>query len=88
MRFLMIFLCVFGGKLIACKERVFNLSVQEYSTSIQEVLGEFSNVCHFSVVWNEPEVERRLRQKLSMVNVRDKDLDFILELLFSAANLH
>lgn len=88
MRFLMIFLCVFGGKLIACKERVFNLSVQEYSTSIQEVLGEFSNVCHFSVVWNEPEVERHLRQKLSMVNVRDKDLDFILELLFSAANLH
>ncbi|MBX7491558.1 pilus (MSHA type) biogenesis protein MshL [Helicobacter turcicus] len=88
MRFLVIFLCLFGGELFACKERVFNLSVQEYAVSVQEILSEFSNVCHFSVVWNEAEVQSHLGQKLSIVNIRDKDLDFILELLFSAANLH
>lgn len=87
-RFLVIFLCVFGGELLACKNRVFNLSVQEYAVSVQEILSEFSGVCHFSVVWNEAEVESRLNQKLSMVNIKDKDLNFILELLFSAANLH
>ncbi|TLD82898.1 pilus (MSHA type) biogenesis protein MshL [Helicobacter sp. MIT 11-5569] len=89
MRFLEIFLCLcLGVELFACKERVFNLSVQEYAVSVQEILSEFSSVCHFSVLWNESEVESRLNQKLSMVNFKDKDLDFILELLFSAANLH
>ena len=87
-RFLVVFLCVFGGELFACKNRVFDLSMQEYAISVQEILSEFSSLCHFSVVWNEAEVESRLNQKLSMVNIKDKDLDFILELLFSAANLH
>ncbi|MCI5968367.1 pilus (MSHA type) biogenesis protein MshL [Helicobacter sp.] len=86
--FLVIFLCVFGGELWACKNRVFNLSIQEYVASVQEILSEFSNVCHFSVVWNEAEVESHLEQKLSMVNIKDKDLNFILDLLLGAANLH
>lgn len=86
--FLIVFLCVFGGELFACKDRMFSLSAQEYTVSVQDVLNEFSNVCYFSVVWNEAEIESHLRKKLSIVNIKDKDLNFILELLFEAANLH
>lgn len=88
MRFLVMILCLWSGELFACKQRVFNLSTQDYSVSVQEILSEFSSVCHFSVVWNEAEVQSHLNQKLSMVNFKDKELDFILELLFNAANLH
>lgn len=78
----------FSVPLFACQNRLFNLSLQDYPIQVGEVLNEFSRECHFSVVWDEAEIESRLNQNLSMVNFKDKDLNFILELLFNAANLH
>ena len=72
----------------ACENRVFNLSVQDYSISANAILKEFSTACAFSVIWDEAEVESRLAQKLPMINFKDKDLLFILDLLFDALNLH
>ncbi|TLD85955.1 pilus (MSHA type) biogenesis protein MshL [Helicobacter sp. MIT 05-5294] len=74
--------------LFACQNRLFNLTLQGYPIKVSEVLNEFANECHFSVVWDESEVESRLAQSLSMVNFKDKDLDFVFELLFNTANLH
>ncbi len=79
---------IFFAPLFACQNRLFNLALQDYSIKINEVLNEFSNECHFSVVWDESEVESRLNQNLSMVNFKDKNLDFVFDLLFDAANLH
>lgn len=89
MRFrILALLLLFIAPLFACENRVFNLSVQDYSISAHTILNEFSNACAFSVIWDEAEVESRLAQKLPMVNFKDKDLRFILDLLFSALNLH
>lgn len=86
-RFSLLFLLLFAP-LFACQNRLFNLSLQDYPIKIGEVLNEFSSECHFSVVWDEIAIESRLNQNLSMINFKDKDLNFIFELLFNAANLH
>lgn len=90
MRFFKLSLMIFFffAPLFACQNRLFNLSLQDYPIRVGEILNEFSRECHFSVVWDEAEIESRLNQNLSMVNFKDKDLNFILELLLNAANLH
>lgn len=90
MRFFKLSLMIlfFFTPLFACQNRLFNLSLQDYPIRVGEILNEFSRECHFSVVWDEAEIESRLNQNLSMVNFKDKDLDFIFELLLNAANLH
>lgn len=87
LKFCLVWLLFFTS-LFACQNRSFNLAMQDYPIKIGEILNEFANECHFSVVWDESEVESRLTQSLSMVNFKDKDLDFVFELLFNAANLH
>ena len=79
---------IFSLPMFACKDRVFSLTLQDYPVTINEVLNEFSHTCLFSVIWDEEEVEEHLNQELSMVNFKNKDLNFIFDLLFSAANLH
>lgn len=86
-QFSLLFLLLFSP-LFACQNRLFNLSLQDCPIKIGEVLNEFSSECHFSVVWDETAIESRLNQNLSMINFKDKDLNFIFELLFNAANLH
>ena len=72
----------------ACENRVFDLTLQDFEVKIYEVLSEFANTCSFSVVYGDDEVKEHLDKNLTMVNFKQKDLEFVFDLLFSQANLH
>lgn len=72
----------------ACKNQTFDVMLQDYPISVSEILEEFSKACYFSVIYDDSTIKERLDKKLSYVNFKDKDLDYIFALLFDATNLH
>lgn len=61
----------------ACENRVFDLTLQDFEVKIYEVLSEFANTCSFSVVYGDDEVKEHLDKNLTMVNFKQKDLEFV-----------
>ncbi|MDA3967767.1 MULTISPECIES: pilus (MSHA type) biogenesis protein MshL [Helicobacter] len=91
MNFKLLFLLfIFYSSLIAdCKYRSFSLSVPKDSElSIRDILGELGEECYFSVIYNEDEVSSLLDKELPIINIKDKNLDYVFSVLFRHANLH
>lgn len=72
-----------------CSSRLFSLTVPSDSKLlIKDILHELSMECSFSVVYNESEVSNLLNQEISIVNIKDKNILYVFDILFRNANLH
>ena len=76
------------SQIFACENRNFSLSLMGENITLNEVLAEFSKECSFSVIYDDKAIKKKLQENLSMINFKDKSLDYVFELLFSGANLH
>lgn len=71
-----------------CENRLFNLSLEDSSVKIIEVLNEFAKECYFSVIYKDLQTQKSLDKLLPLINFKQKNLDFVFDLLFGVANLH
>ncbi|AWI34522.1 pilus (MSHA type) biogenesis protein MshL [Helicobacter apodemus] len=71
-----------------CENRLFNLSLEDASVKIIEVLNEFAKECYFSVIYKDLQTQKSLDKLLPLINFKQKNLDFVFDLLFGVANLH
>ncbi|MDD6055762.1 MAG: pilus (MSHA type) biogenesis protein MshL [Helicobacter sp.] len=74
--------------LFSCENRLFDLELQSDSVKIGEVLNEFSRSCNFSVIFKDSSSTLALEKNLSFINFKEKDLEFVFDLLFTSANLN
>ena len=69
-----------------CEKRVFNLKINE-QVSVQEVLTQLSDMCHFSVVTKDQFAKDAISEPLFGINIKDKTLNEIFSLLLSEKDM-
>ena len=69
-----------------CEKRVFNLKINE-QVSVQEVLTQLSDMCHFSVVTKVQFAKDAISEPLFGINIKDKTLNEIFSLLLSEKDM-
>lgn len=70
----------------SCDRRAFNIKVSD-EVETSDILGQLSNECHFSIVVKDKFAKERLDEKLYGVNIRQKRLDDIFDLLIASKGL-
>ncbi len=70
----------------SCDHRSFNIKVSE-EVQTSEILGQLSNECSFSVVVKDKFAKEKLDEKLYGVNIKQKRLDDIFDILIAAKGL-
>ena len=58
----------------SCEKRVFNLKINE-QVSVQEILTQLSDMCHFSVVTKDQFAKDAISEPLFGINIKDKTLN-------------
>ncbi|QCD47090.1 pilus (MSHA type) biogenesis protein MshL [Campylobacter rectus] len=69
-----------------CEKRVFNLKINE-QVSVQEILTQLSDMCHFSVVTKDQFAKDAISEPLFGINIKDKTLNEIFSLLLSEKDM-
>ena len=70
----------------SCEKRVFNLKINE-QVSVQEILTQLSDMCHFSVVTKDQFAKDAISEPLFGINIKDKTLNEIFSLLLSEKDM-
>ena len=70
----------------SCEKRVFNLKINE-QVSVQEILTQLSDMCHFSVVTKDQFAKDAISEPLFGINIKDKTLNEIFGLLLSEKDM-
>lgn len=55
-----------------CENRLFNLSLEDASVKIIEVLNEFAKECYFSVIYKDLQTQKSLDKLLPLINFKQK----------------
>ncbi|EMG31649.1 pilus (MSHA type) biogenesis protein MshL [Campylobacter showae] len=71
----------------SCEKRVFNLKINE-QVSVQEILTQLSDMCHFSVVTKDQFAKDAISEPLFGINIKDKTLNEIFSLLLSEKDMN
>lgn len=58
----------------SCKTRIFNLKISE-QVSIQEILTQLSDICHFSIVMKDQFAKNAINEEISGINIKDMTLN-------------
>ena len=69
-----------------CEKRVFNLKINE-QVSVQEILTQLSDMCHFSIVTKDQFAKDAISEPLFGINIKDKTLNEIFSLLLSEKDM-
>ena len=70
----------------SCEKRVFNLKINE-QVSVQEILTQLSDMCHFSIVTKDQFAKDAISEPLFGINIKDKTLNEIFSLLLSEKDM-
>ncbi|WP_169974526.1 MULTISPECIES: pilus (MSHA type) biogenesis protein MshL [unclassified Campylobacter] len=71
----------------SCDKRIFNLKISE-QVSIQEILTQLSDICHFSVITKDQFAKNAINEEISGINIKDMTLNEIFNILLHEKNIY